>query len=218
MFCRTDVPLSRYPITSSPSSFRFLLEMPSSWSGASAIMGESIMLTVAGNSDTSKRRWYVVRCKPRQDFRALKNLERQGFSCYLPTLSVKRPQRGRQLQIQEPLFPGYLFIHLDDLNDSWYPIRSTRGVSHIVCFNEHPLPVQREIVEMIRERLVTNRPPVPYLQPGERVRITEGCFSGVEAIFVADDGSERVMLLMDILQREQTLSFPADAVRKCGNL
>lgn len=71
---------------------------------------------------------------------------------------------------------------------------------------------------MIRERLVTDQSPVPHLRPGERVRITEGCFTGVEAIFVANGGSDRVTILMNILHREQTLTLPVGAVRKCGNL
>jgi transcriptional antiterminator RfaH len=175
------------------------------------------MLT-ARNFDTTGLRWYVIKCRPRQDYRALENLDRQRFSCYLPTLSVERMHHNRQVEIQEPLFPGYLFIRLDDINDNWYPIRSTRGVSQIVCANGHPLPVQEEIIEVIRKRLATSRSSVPCLQPGERVRITEGCFSGVEAVFVAKDGSQRVMLLMKILHQEQTLSFPAGAVRKCGDL
>jgi transcriptional antiterminator RfaH len=163
---------------------------------------------------TSRPRWYAIKCKPRQEYRALENLERQRFPCYLPELSVEKLKDRCKVELQEPLFPGYLFIELSDINDNWYPIRSTRGVSHLVCFNQHPVPIQDEIIELIRQRLVTSPPTVPYLRPGERVRITEGSFSQLEAIFVANDGNERVMLLMNILHREQTLSFPASSVRK----
>lgn len=166
---------------------------------------------------TSCPDWYVIKCKARQEYRALEHLNRQGFLCYLPELSVEKLSNRCKLEKREPLFPGYLFIQLNDVNDNWYPIRSTRGVSHIVRFNEHPLPVHDEIVETIRQRLATHPLKVPYLQPGERVRIVEGSFSQLEAIFVANDGDERVMLLMRILHREQTLSFPVSSVRKCMN-
>ena len=166
---------------------------------------------------TSTPRWYATKCKFRQERRALENLERQGFSCYLPELTVEKRNNQCKIESREPLFPGYLFIHLNDINDNWYPIRSTRGVSHLVRFNEHPLPVQDEIIETIRQRLSINPAKVPYLQPGQRVRIVAGSFSQLEAIFVANDGDERVMLLMNILHREQTLSFPITSVRKCVN-
>jgi len=159
-------------------------------------------------------RWYVIQCKPHQECRAFENLERQGFSCYLPTLSVEELRHGCRREIQEPLFPGYLFIDLDEFRDNWQPIRSTRGVIRIVRFNQYPIPVQNEIIEVIRQRLAINQPRITNLQPGERVRITDGCFADVEAIFVANDGNERVTLLMNILHREQTLSFPAATVRK----
>jgi transcriptional antiterminator RfaH len=105
-------------------------------------------------------------------------------------------------------------VQLDRVKDNWCPIRSTRGVIQIVRVNEHLLPVDDEIVEMIRERLASDERRVPYLLPGEQVLVSDGCFVDVEAIFVAQDGEERVMLLMNILHREQTVSFPVGSVRK----
>jgi transcriptional antiterminator RfaH len=159
---------------------------------------------------TTWPRWYVVQSKPREDGRALERLERQGLSCYRPTLRLEKLRQGRKVAIQESRLPGYLFVQLDDVNDNWYPIRSTRRVIEILRFNEHPLPIEDEIVEMIRERVASTELRVPYLEPGERVLIFDGCFAGVETIFVANDGDERVMLLMNVLHRDQSLSFPVD--------
>lgn len=161
--------------------------------------------------------WYVIQCKPRQESRAFENLERQGFPCYLPVLKAEKLWHGCKREVQEPLFPGYLFIKLDGISDNWHPIRSTRGVIRIVRFNEYPVPLRDEIFEVIRERVASNQLRIPYLKPGERVRITEGCFSDVEAIFVANDGDERVVLLMNILHREQMLRFPVATVRKAAS-
>jgi transcriptional antiterminator RfaH len=159
-------------------------------------------------------RWYVVQCKPREDARALENLQRQGFECYGPQLLVEKLRHGRRARLAEPLFPGYLFIHLDDVNDNWYPIRSTRGVLKLVRFNNYPLAVKDHLIELIRQRLLTQLPTKPYLVPGDPVRITEGPFAQIEAVFVANDGDERVALLINILSREQTLSFPVTHVHK----
>ena len=116
--------------------------------------------------------------------------------------------------MQEPMFPGYLFVKLDEVNDNWHRIRSTRGVLQLVHFNDRLLPIEDRIIEAIRGRLAVDQTRVPYLEPGERVVVAEGPFSDVEAIFLANDGSERVMLLMNVLHREQTLSFPVGSVRK----
>jgi len=159
-------------------------------------------------------RWYVVQCKPREERRSLENLERQGFCCYLPMLSVEKLRHGALFDVREPLFPGYLFVRLNELTDNWHSIRSTRGVIQLVRFREYPVPVPDSMIDGIHERLAGATPRIPYLKPGERVRITDGPFSDVKAIFIAKDGEERVVLLMNVLNREQRLSFPARAVRR----
>jgi transcriptional antiterminator RfaH len=160
----------------------------------------------------NRRRWYLIQCKARAESRALEHLERQGFACYRPTLTIEKVKRHRRVAAQESLFPGYLFIRLDPLNDRWSSIRSTRGVAKIVRFNEHPLAIEEDVIDLIRERVAG--PQVPYLTAGESVLITDGCFADIEAIFVTYDGEQRAMLLMNILHRDQTVSFPMTSVRK----
>lgn len=164
---------------------------------------------------TRALRWYLIHCKPREDERALEHLERQNYRCYRPVRRLERPRQGRKTFITESLFPQYLFIHLDSVQDNWYPIRSTRGVQELVRFNQQPVPVRDEIVAGIRERL-GDIEPEPYLKAGERVLITRPPFSQLEAIFVANDGDERVVLLLNVLQKDQKLTFPLQSVRKIG--
>lgn len=164
----------------------------------------------------SGQRWYLVQCRARQDERALEHLQRQGFECYRPMYEREHIQRGRIRLASAALFPGYLFIRLDQIHDNWLPIRSTRGVLQIVRFNGYPLPVADGVIEQIGLRIERDWPRKPYLQSGERVIVTEGSFSGIEAIFLAADGAERVILLLNILHSEQRLSFPIGSVRKLG--
>lgn len=167
-----------------------------------------------GSDEGDALRWYLIHCKPHQDERAQEHLERQGFECFRPLRESARRRQGRNYTVREPLFPRYLFLRLNRVTDNWYPIRSTRGVNQIVRFNEHPLPVRDEIIEKIRARLAGPLPPQPYLQPGQRVQITEGAFSQLEAIFIASSGDERVVLLLQIMQTEQKLEFPLHSIRK----
>lgn len=160
--------------------------------------------------------WYLVHCKPREDARAHENLIRQNLECYWPTRQVERLREGRKRTVREALFPRYLFVRLDCLHDNWSSIRSTRGVQQVVRFNAYPVPVRDEIIEGIRERLADGASLEPYLKPGERVQITVGAFSQIEAIFVANDGNERVVLLLNILQKDQELNFPLHGVKRLG--
>jgi transcriptional antiterminator RfaH len=158
-------------------------------------------------------RWYLIHCKPWEDERALEHLERQNYECYRPVRQIERLRNGQKVLISESLFPRYLFIHLSSVDDNWYPIRSTRGVQQLVTCNQKPVAVRDEIIDGIRLRLGQVQPE-PLLKPGERVVITEAPFSQVEAIFVANEGDERVVLLLNILQKDQRLTFPITSVRK----
>jgi len=182
-------------------------------------VSQGLLLLVGGlrilrDDSLSQLRWYLVQCRPRQDERALAHLERQGFECYRPLYERERIRGGRRHVGKAALFPNYVFIRLDRIHHNWLPICSTRKVTQIVRFNEYPLPVADEIIAQIRRRIEGEPIREPYLHAGEHVIITEGGFSGIEAIFVASDGDERVVLLLNILQSDQRLSFPIEHVRK----
>ncbi len=157
--------------------------------------------------------WYLLQCKPQQNFRAQENLNNQGFSCYLPVVHTERVQQGRRRDVTEPLFPGYLFIHLDCVNDNWGPIRSTRGVTRMVGFNGKPHPVPLSVIEALRQRM-TVQPCMADLLPGDRVMIINGAFADIEAIFKAYDGDERVVILLNLMRREQQLVLPVSSIEK----
>lgn len=154
-------------------------------------------------------RWYLIQTKPRQEARAEENLLRQHFECYRPIKALP-PSRGPQgAKTGEALFPGYLFIRLDCIHDNWYPIRSTRGVSRVVSFGGQPTPVRDELIEQLRRRLAQSEAaPAATFTPGERVQVSGGSFSDIEAIFVSSDGEERSVILLNLLQREQMVRVP----------
>ncbi len=158
------------------------------------------------------RAWYLILCKASQDERAQVNLVNQGYTCFRPMRRRERVLRGRRLVVCESLFPSYLFIQLG-ADDSWAPLRSTRGVSRVVSFGGKPLAVRDEVIAQLYEHdsvaLLERR-----FSYGEKVRVEQGPFAELEAIFLAMEGEERVVLLMQLLQREQRISVPLADVRK----
>jgi transcriptional antiterminator RfaH len=88
--------------------------------------------------------WYLIHTKPRQENIALENLHKQGYTCYLPLFKVEKIRRGKLAVVLEALFPRSLFIQLDTelSSQSWTPIRSTKGVNHLVDFEVRPAKVE----------------------------------------------------------------------------
>lgn len=158
-------------------------------------------------------KWYVVQSKPGQIERAAQELLNQGFEIFSPRITVERIRAGKRIEKVEPLFPGYLFIELSELNSNWRPIRSTRGVARILTFGDKPAVVPDDVVENLRDRL-RSEGELCSLEPQQPVRIEEGPFSNLNAVFLEYDGEKRAFLLLELLGRWQKLSLPLEAFRK----
>ena len=157
------------------------------------------------------RAWYLVQSKPRNETRALENLVRQGYETYLPLMEVERLQRGKLLKKMEPLFPRYLFLHLEEGNDNWGPIRSTLGVAGLVRFGQAYAVVSDEVMDAVRER--TQEIKKSLFESGDNVRVVSGPLLGLEGVFEIADGEQRSFVLLEFMQKQQRVSVSTADLR-----
>ena len=155
-------------------------------------------------------RWYLLQCKPQQQQRALQHLGNQQYHCFNPSRPVQRRIRRKLQTRDEPLFPGYLFIHLGP-QTNWRSLLATRGVLKVVSFNGKMIPVADEVIEALWQRCHQSEEsePEPLFRAGQRVVVTEGCFRHIEAIVQATHGDERVVLLLNLLHQPQQVEMAA---------
>ena len=147
------------------------------------------------------KKWYLLKTKPRQEKIALANLENQDYDSYCPYAKI-----NNKIVV---LFPGYLFIHLDETSDNWGPIRSTKGVLNFVRFGLSYAKISNKIIDFIKENEFNTSQKLKYLNDfkiGDKVQITEGVFKNCVAIFESFKSDERVILLMNIMGQEQTIN------------
>ncbi|MFI8480862.1 transcription/translation regulatory transformer protein RfaH [Pseudomonas sp. NPDC078700] len=161
--------------------------------------------------NTALTSWYLLQCKPRQDSRAALNLQHQQYTVFHPQISRKPVLGEARSNGLEALFPGYLFIALSQ-EDNWGPLRSTRGVSRIVSFNNTPLKVPDHVIEHLYERCRTYQSG-PTLAPGDTVQIVQGPLNTLEGIFLSMDGHERVVVLLQLLSREHQVRIPVEYIK-----
>lgn len=161
--------------------------------------------------------WYVVHTKTRQEACALENLERQGYHCFLPMITVQKISRGKWVEETECLFRRYLFIRLIEGQSNFSPIRSTRGVSGLVRFGTLPAIVPDEVIDALRRMPAHEE---SMFKPGDEVTITEGPFAGLSAEFVAlqqmPDGNMRALVLLELLSKLQKIAVPAAVLRQAA--
>ena len=139
-------------------------------------------------------RWYLIYTKPRQEVIALNNLKNQNFETYLPLANREKILKGKKFLISEPMFPRYLFVSLNnDGSQSLSPIRSTKGVSHLVSFAGSPATLDDEVIK----RLKTN-PEEGLIErafsEGDKIEIFDGPFKGLEAFCRSYSGQEKAIL------------------------
>ena len=161
-------------------------------------------------------RWYAIRTKPNREKEVEKRLRDLGLEVFLPWLRTRRRRHGRAQWALVPLFPGYLFSRLD-LVFSGKTARYVPGVRDFLKFGSHVAEVADEIIVQLRERCPGGVAQIDQhrFYPGQVVRIQEGPFAGVEAIFhVSLKASERVAVLLEILGRETKIELPVHAIEK----
>ena len=159
-------------------------------------------------------RWHLIYTKPRQEELAHTNLQNQHYESFLPLITKEKISRGKKVLIKEPIFPRYLFVRLkDDGQQNWSPIRSTRGVSHLVTFGGSLAILDDEVMDNLIERLECD-PVVEAFMEGDTVEIIEGPFGGLEAVFRTFSGEGRATLLLEFMAKKIDAKFELGQFKK----
>lgn len=163
------------------------------------------LATCSAESASTQFPWYALQCWLRKETMIAAQLEGQGFECFLPKYKSLREWSDRKKEVEQPLFPGYLFCRFDYTQRR--PVVVTPGVLQVVGCGRTPTPIEDREILAIQTAVASGVPgqPWPYLEVGEKVRIHTGKLSGLEGILVNFKGNHRVVLSVTLLQRSVAL-------------
>lgn len=153
------------------------------------------------------RNWYLLKTKSKQEHIAIKNLENQKYCCYCPTITIQNKQIV--------LFPGYIFIYLHNEKENWSPICSTKGIVNFVRFGLNYAQVPDAVIKFLRANELINKEKfnnLDRLKSGDKVQISDGVFKNCVAIFKSSKPQERVLLLLNILGQQQSITIKQESV------
>jgi transcription antitermination factor NusG len=145
--------------------------------------------------------WYALQVRSRKESYVASQITGHGFECLLPTYKSIRKWSDRVKELEQPLFPGYLFCRFDF--QSRRPIVTTPGVLQVVGYGRTAIPVSDEEIQALQLAVSTDVPKQswPYLEVGQRVKVNYGPLTGLEGILVNVKGNHRVVLSVTLLQR-----------------
>ncbi len=144
--------------------------------------------------------WYVLRIRSRFEKKTLEVLSNMRISAYLPIKKSKKQWSDRLKVVEEPLFPGYLFVQYQEKDR--YSILNLPGVVNFVSFGGNYATVRSKQIQLI-EATLRNENTVEVvdmnLYPGQKVRISSGIFKGIEAVLVHHNGKGKLLLEVAVI-------------------
>jgi transcription antitermination factor NusG len=152
-------------------------------------------------STDSKPSWYAAYTQANHEKKAASEISRRGIEVFLPVYRTARRWSDRRVELEMPLFQGYVFVRLS-LSDR-LKVLQVPGVVRIVGFGGLPSPLPDEQINTLRAGLSDHlrAEPHPYLSIGRRVTIKHGPLAGMEGVLLKRKGMYRVVISIGLIQR-----------------
>lgn len=156
--------------------------------------------------------WYALVVKPRFEKAAGRNLEAKGFETLVPTYRKYHSYGARSKVSDLPLFPGYVCCRFDIRRS--LPILSTPGVIRVIGTRSVPAPLSEEEIHALQTAIRAKIPvqPFPFMNAGQKVRITTGALAGIEGIVLRPRPKLGIVLSITLLQRSVLLEIDGNHV------
>lgn len=163
--------------------------------------------------------WYATHMRANHEKQVAEQLAHRSVEYFLSLYQSVRRWKDRKVQLQLPLFPGYVFVRLA-LRDR-LQVLQIPGVARLVGFNGTPTSLPETEIEALRTSLKSGvrAEPHPYLTVGRRVRIVSGPFQCHEGILSRKKNCVRVVISLDLIMRSISVEIdpavlePVDSLR-----
>ncbi|HEV2988334.1 MAG TPA: transcription termination/antitermination NusG family protein [Candidatus Angelobacter sp.] len=152
--------------------------------------------------------WRAIQSRPCYEKIAAQLLATKGYEVFLPVYQSLRKKSDRSVNLEVPLFPGYLFCRCDGSYVS--PILNTCGVMRILGTRGNPAIVEESEIDrlMAMTRAKLDLEPWSFIESGQAVRIQSGPLRGIEGIVIArDDRRHKLLVSITLLRRSAIVSL-----------
>jgi transcription antitermination factor NusG len=165
--------------------------------------------------------WWAVYTRHQHEKAVANMLVAKGLEVFLPLYESLRHWKERKKKLLMPLFPGYLFVR-ESLGGP-LQILTIPGTNMILTRGEHLEVISDDEIQTIWRATVdpSNIEPHPFLNSGERVRVTCGAMQGIEGILVRKKNLYRLVLSVEMLAQSVSIEVDArnvEAVRPSSSL
>ena len=152
-------------------------------------------------------KWYALYTRPRYEKKVELQLTEKEIEVYLPLLTVLRQWSDRKKKVEEPLFRGYVFVHI--LPENRILSLKVDGVVKMVGFGGKPSVIPDNQIESIRILLEggASLERSDYLQAGDEVKVMQGQFEGIKGRLIEKRNQRRFVINIDAIRQSVALEI-----------
>jgi transcription antitermination factor NusG len=129
--------------------------------------------------------------------------------CFLPLFrSVHRWKNGCKVQVELPVFPGYLFVNI--ARSERVRVLDVPGVLSLLGPKGEPAQLPDVEIETLRSGLHLQKfEPYNNLIVGQKVRIKAGSLTGLAGVLVRSANGFRVVLTVELIKQSVAVELDA---------
>jgi transcription antitermination factor NusG len=160
--------------------------------------------------------WFAAYTCANHEKRVASHFEARAVDHFLPVYRSVKRWKDRSVRLEQPLFPGYIFVRLAAA--ARLRVLEVPGVVRLVGFNGQPYPLPENEIESLRKGIVHELRivPHPYLKIGSRVRIVGGPLEGAEGILIRKKNVHRVVLSLELIARSVAVEVDLANIERLG--
>ena len=141
-----------------------------------------------------------------------RHLEEEILEVRVPMQDVVEMKNGARKTVQKKMFPGYVLINMIMNDDTWYVVRTTRGVTGFVGPGSKPVPLTE--AEMKPLGIKTENVSVDFAE-GDTIAVVAGVWKDtIGVVQRMDFGKQTATINVELFGRETPVEISFAEVRR----
>jgi transcriptional antiterminator NusG len=175
-------------------------------------------ILVVNDTNHPRAKWYIIHTYSGHENKVAVTLKQRAeikgftdkiFKMFIPTQQKVVISEGKKRNVNEKLFPGYIYINMLLDDESWKLVRATQGVTGFVGTGTTPTPLPENEVAALMKYVVSDTPRFEMkFTEGDLVKIIEGPFTDHEGkISEVNEDQGKVKVMVSFFGKEVPLEL-----------
>jgi transcription termination/antitermination protein NusG len=162
--------------------------------------------------------WFALLTRSNFEQTVYTTIVKKKIEAFLPKIKKKSSRKDRNLMLEIPLFPGYVFVQSSFEACDQLKILKTTGAVRLLGNTSGPLPIPLIQIESLKILTSTSMDLITgdniRLRKGDPVMIINGPMAGAKGEFTRHKGRGRVVIKIDVLGQYAGVEVDENNVEK----